>query len=338
MEFTNLNFLSFTVFFILNFIVVYVFYFSYKRQVFINENFVKVAKNKFFYLKYIFLIFSFFIISFSVFWIKIPIESIEKKESLDIVFVLDVSKSMNVYDISSESNTISRIDFAKNSIWNFVLNNPENRYSLVIFAWEAISAIPLTSDIDIFLTILDWVDYKNLTIQWTDFNKAFELWFERLKYSSDNSRALIFISDWWDEEDFIDEQYLKWLRDKNKNDEVFIVWVWTETWWRIITWRDVFWRTNYLRYLWDYVVSRLNEKNLHDLSKIFKWKYLKMDNTFTILDFHNDLEKLEKKVLEINNLWDKTDFSRILSLYSFIFFTLFFILYIFEDKIFIRKK
>jgi len=39
----------------------------------------------------------------------------EKSNAIDIVFILDVSKSMNVADISSD-NTYTRLDFAKEAI------------------------------------------------------------------------------------------------------------------------------------------------------------------------------------------------------------------------------
>ncbi|MDR2640906.1 MAG: hypothetical protein LBC61_06525 [Candidatus Peribacteria bacterium] len=53
---------------------------------------------------------------------------------MDIIFALDVSKSMNVIDIFSNNSSYSRLEFAKGAISDFVSNNLENRYSLVIFA------------------------------------------------------------------------------------------------------------------------------------------------------------------------------------------------------------
>ncbi|MDR1987837.1 MAG: VWA domain-containing protein [Candidatus Peribacteria bacterium] len=50
------------------------------------------------------------------------------------MFVLDVSKSMNVFDIFSNNSSYNRLEFAKKAISDFITNNSENRYSLVIFA------------------------------------------------------------------------------------------------------------------------------------------------------------------------------------------------------------
>lgn len=314
------------------------FYFSYKKQLIINDNFKKLSRKKNIFVKYIFLYLSFFILSFSIFWLKWSLNLFIEKDSVDIAFVLDVSKSMNVYDINSESNPVSRLDFAKNAISNFVVNNPENRYSLVIFSWEAISKIPLTNDINLFLTMIDNVDYRNLTVQWTNFSEAFELWFDRLFYSEDNSKALIFISDWWENDDEVNENFLNNLREKNINDEVLIVWVWTKQWWKIVTWRDVFWRIQYHRFNWEDVISKLNENNLLSLKNILNWDYFKLDNINDLLDFSENIDKLEKNITTKNNFWEFIDYSRYLSFISFFFFLLFMIFSTFESKSYFLKK
>jgi hypothetical protein len=41
---------------------------------------------------------------------------------------------MNVADISNNDYSYTRLLFAKNTISEFVTNNPDNKYSLVIFA------------------------------------------------------------------------------------------------------------------------------------------------------------------------------------------------------------
>lgn len=338
MDFTNLNIFSIIIFLLLNIVLLIIFYFSYKKQLIINDNFKKLSRKKNTFVKYIFLYLSFFVLSLSIFWLRWNSSWYLEKDSVDVVFVLDVSKSMNVYDIFDSKQNYSRLDFAKNAIWNFVINNSENRYSLVIFAWEAISKIPLTSDINLFLTILDNVDYRSLTVQWTNFSEAFELWFERLIYSDDNSKALIFVSDWWENDDEINEKFLTTLRENNKNDEVLIVWIWSKDWWKIITWRDFFWRIQYHRFNWEDVISKLNENNLLTLKNILFWDYLKLDDTNDLLKFSKIIDKLERKITIKNSFWEFIDYSRYLSFISFFFFLLFIIFYTFESNNYFLKK
>lgn len=334
MQFTNINIISTLIFTLVIIIVLYIFLLSYKKQVLLNLNFKKLSVSKYFFIKYLFLLLSFFILLISIFWPKWDISIIDKNEWIEIVFVLDVSKSMNVADISND-DTYTRLDFAKESIWNFVTNNKNNKYSLVIFSWDAVSSLPLTNDINIFLSVLNNVDYRNLISQWTNFTKAFELAFNRLSYSTNNSSAIILISDWWEKEDLWNLENL-W---NNKKVEVYVAWIWTEKWWKIITWIDVFGRLNYQKYLWEFVLSSLNSSNLEYISNFFSWKYIRLDSYEDINKFSSYMKNIEKKIIE-NNLSFKSDLSRELTKISFILFIWFLIIYFLENKIYylINKK
>jgi len=328
MQFTNINIISILTFVLVISIVFYLFFLFYKKQSLLNSNFKKLSIPKYFFIKYLFLLFSFFILLLSLFWPRWDVQITEKSNAIDIVFVLDVSKSMNVSDISSD-NTYTRLDFAKEAIWNFVINNRQNRYSLVIFSGDAVSSLPLTTDIDIFLGVLKNVDYRNLTSQWTNFSKALELAFNRLNYSEVGSGAVILISDWWEDSDLWDIDTID-FDDKSK---LFVAWIWSEKWWKIITWTDVFGRINYQTYLWEFVISKLNEENLNYISNLFSWNYIKLDSYARINDFTNYMKDIEKKVLQ-TNLSVKSDLSRYFSNISFIFFVIFLLIYFTENKIY----
>lgn len=334
MQFINLNIFSILIFILITIFILYIFIIFYKNQVILNLKLKKLSVPKYFFVKYLFLIASFFILLISIFWPKWDISIIDKNKWIDIVFILDVSKSMNVADISNDEN-YTRLDFAKESIWNFIINNKNNRYSLVIFSWDAVSSLPLTNDIDIFLSILNNVDYRNLTNQGTNFTKAFELAFDRLNYSSEKSWAVVLISDWWEKEDLWNLKNL----ENYKKSEVYIAWIWSEKWWKIILWKDIFGRLNYQTYLWDYVVSSLNNSNLEYISNIFSWKYIKVDDYKDINKFSSHMQDIEKKLIQ-NNINIKNDLSREITKISFSFFIIFLIIYFFENKIYflINKK
>lgn len=333
MQFTNLNILTITIFltFILGF--AFISYKSYLKQIDFNKDFPLLSSNSFFYIKYLILLLSFFIILFSIFWPKFWIsENQSQTKWIDVTFVLDVSKSMNVADIEDNNYKYTRLDIAKKAISDFVVKNKQNRYSLIIFAWEAISTIPLTTDYDVFLTFLDNVDYRNLTKQWSNFEAALRLWEERFSYSEWNSKALIFISDGWDDDYKIDANSIKQITKKENWVNYFIIWVWTDKWWKIITWKDAFWRLSYQTYNWQYVISKLNEKNLKEIKDITWWQYIKVNNVWDLSKLDNYLDNIEKKVINTNPNSSLKDFSRNLTFMSFILFMIFILLYIFENK------
>ncbi len=338
MQFTNLNFFSILVFIIIFIIISFLAYKKYFVQIKFNKNYELLASPKKFYIKYIFLLLSLSISLFAIFWLKYweKKENIETK-GIDMMFVLDVSKSMNVADIKDKNYAYTRLDVIKNSIENFVSSHKQDRFWLVIFAWDAISTIPLTTDHDLFLTMLSWVDYKNLTVQGSNFKKALNMGVNRFLSNNNKNKALVFISDWWDENTPLNPP----LQEGDITDiAFFVVWVWTEQGWKIIKWLDAFWRPIYQKYKWNYVISKLNRKNLKEITKKLSWEYLELKKVWDLSKLNKKLNKLEKKSITKNiNSTELMNYWRNLTIFSFIFFLLFIFVYLLEEKfIFIKNN
>ena len=328
MQVFNLNIFTILIFIFIMLFLGFCFFTFYKNNLEISKKYW-IEFSKYFYFKFLFLFFSFFSIFLSIFWIKYFPGDKEQRMGIDIVFVLDVSKSMNVADVRGDWGNYLRLDFAKKAIWDFVLKNKNNRYSLVIFAWDAKSTLPLTNDIDLFLTFLQKADYRDFENQWTSFEKAIELAETRLLYAENKSKAIVFVSDWWDDDYEFSDEIKKTIWKKSK---YFIVWVWSSDWWKIILWEDIFWRKNFQKYDWKEVIAKLWEKNLKKLANLTNWKYLKMDKITDLDKFQNDLEKLEKNIFSENFSNSMKSISRILAFVSFFFFVLFLAFYIFDNK------
>jgi Ca-activated chloride channel family protein len=329
MQFTNFNIFSILIFIIILLIIIFLAYSKYFSQINFNKKYKLLSSDNKFYLKYIFLIISFLILLFSIFWVKYW----EKKDKtlskwIDIIFVLDVSKSMNVEDVNDWKYSYTRLNLIKESIFKFVTSHSQDRFWLVIFAWDAISTAPLTTDHNLFLTFLKWVDYRNLIVQGSDFSKAINLWIQRFTWNEERSKALIFISDWWDKWDNTN------INIKDYQDINFsVIWVGTKNWWKIIKWRDFFWKIIYHKYKWKDVISKLNIDNLEEISGSLDTDLIEINSITDIEKVNKKLSKIEKKVLEKINNKDLSSFSRILTIISFIFFIIFLIFYIIEWKI-----
>ena len=327
MQLTNLNIFTILIFLAITWVVAYLWYQKYLMQNKFN-NYYKLLAKKDFFKKYIILWISFIIILFWIFGIKYwEKQNAWEANWIDMMFVLDVSKSMNVADISDSNYNYTRLDVAKAAISKYVANHRENRYWLVIFAWDAISTIPLTTDTDLFLTFLKWVDYRNLTVQGSDFNKALDLAINRFNTSDDRSKALVFISDWWDDWDY------RWLDIViPKNISYFVVGVWTKSWWRIIKNTDPFWRPNYQKYKWQYVISKLNTDNLEQIADKLDWDFFIINKASDLYKLDKKINSLEKKSIKKWTSWELADYSRNLVILSFILFIVFMGFYLFENK------
>jgi len=314
----NLNLLTVVIFVWILFFIWKIFYNRLKTNKKINTNILNINNKKLFCI--FVLIISFIVSLLSIFkfeW-KPSYKNIKNKW-VDIMFVLDVSKSMNTVDIEENWYLKTRLLFAKNAIKNYVYNNTNNRYWLIIFAWDAITTVPLTSDIDIFTTLLEWVDYRNITKQWTNFSLAIKHSISLLEKNKNKWKVLVLISDWWDEWDY------KWLNINIPNNiRTVIIWIWTKKWWKIYLWQNDFWENIFQIYNWQYVVTKLNEKNLQKLAHDINWIYFHMENIKQMKQINNYIKNISKQLYKLN-IYERKDLTRDFVIVSFIFFVIYII-------------
>ena len=116
------------------------------------------------------------------------------------IFVLDVSNSMNTQDIQP-----SRLDEAKNIIINALQKMTNDRVGIVVFAGDAYSVMPLSSDYAAAETYLSGIESGVVQNQGTDFLKAMEIAAQKFKNINKGSKNVVLISDGEDNEGHEDE-------------------------------------------------------------------------------------------------------------------------------------
>ncbi len=125
--------------------------------------------------------------------------TIMKKEGLDIVVCVDVSKSMEAQDIKP-----SRIDRAKDQIARFVDELKSDRVALIAFAGKAFVQCPLTDDYAALRMFLELLDTETVPVYGTDIGRALTM-ANDLFDQSQKYKVIILISDGEDlEENAID--------------------------------------------------------------------------------------------------------------------------------------
>lgn len=92
-----------------------------------------------------------------------------KRKGVDIVIVLDVSKSMLAQDAKPD-----RLQMAKREIEDFVNNLPGDRVALVVFAGTGFVQCPLTGDYGAFRMFLNDVNTGSIPLGGTDIGTAIE--------------------------------------------------------------------------------------------------------------------------------------------------------------------
>lgn len=286
-------------------------------------------KNK---LSVLFLALSLFFILINIFdiywWLKKWTENIEWWK---VVFVLDVSTSMDVQDVKNNNNFISRLWASKDLIQSYISKYINNNYGLMIFAWETVEVLPFTNDADIFNTILFWVNNTNISKVWTNLDSVFSS-LENYFVSENDWWLVVIFSDLWDEKITIDKNQLELL--KSKWIKILLVWVGSENWWRIPIWKDFFWMDVYKVYNGREVVSKLNISGLKNISQKYN-----IDNI--ILNDMKDFDSISNYITKNISLIDieKSIYNRLNLTHTFIFISfLFFILFLYTENLAWKRK
>lgn len=123
-------------------------------------------------------------------------EEIKSNQKLNnVIFMLDVSNSMNAEDVDP-----SRLDEAKNLMINTMKKMKSDRIGIVIFAGEAISIMPLTTDYGSAETYITAIETNSMKTQGTDFLKGMKAAAEKFVNVSKGSRKVVLLSDGEDNE------------------------------------------------------------------------------------------------------------------------------------------
>ena len=203
-------------------------------------------------------------------------------EWADVMIALDVSKSMLVRDQEFWNQQRTRLDSAKQQISQLVEQFPQHRYGLIVFAGDATSITPLTSDHNTFLTFLAGVNHQNISAQWTNMRTAISAAADRFQAVGTNERGtlLVVYSDGEDQSDSTVAP-LWWVnRDElwGTNTAVRIIWIGTDQGWPIIEWTDLRWRQVYTTFQWQVITSRRNESSLQWLARSLDGDYQRFED------------------------------------------------------------
>lgn len=113
----------------------------------------------------------------------------------NVIFMLDVSNSMNAEDINP-----SRLNQAKNLMIHTMQMMKSDKVGIVIFAGEATSIMPLTTDYNSAETYINGIESNSMQIQGTDFLKGMQVAVDKFKNVSKGSRKVVLLSDGEDNE------------------------------------------------------------------------------------------------------------------------------------------
>ena len=133
------------------------------------------------------------------------------REGVDIVFAIDVSKSMLAEDVAP-----NRLTRSKRIISEIINSLSSDRVGIVAYAAQAIPQVPLTTDFASVKNFLQVIDTDMLSSQGTSIDSALNLSVNFFDQNSDTNRVLILISDGEDHDD-IPDSIIKLISENNIN-------------------------------------------------------------------------------------------------------------------------
>ena len=123
-------------------------------------------------------------------------EEVKSRQKMNnVIFLLDVSNSMNAQDVEP-----NRLDEAKNIIINTMGKMKNDKVGIVVFAGEARSIMPLTTDFQTAETYLGGVETSIVKIQGTDYLRAMQTVVDKFKNIPKGARQVVLLSDGEDNE------------------------------------------------------------------------------------------------------------------------------------------
>lgn len=117
-----------------------------------------------------------------------------KQRVSSVVYLLDVSNSMNAEDVAP-----NRLEVAKDIILKSLQKSPDDRVGIVVFAGNAFSLMPLTTDHEAAEVYLKGLQTSVIKVQGTDFLMPVQIAAEKLK-NVVGGKQIVIVSDGEDNE------------------------------------------------------------------------------------------------------------------------------------------
>lgn len=223
-----------------------------------------------------------------------------KREGVDIIFALDVSKSMLVEDIAP-----NRLDKAKQLITQIINNLAGDRVGIIGYAGSAFPQVPITTDFAAAKLFLAGMNTDMVSSQGTAITQAIELAQTFYDDEDQTNRVLFLVSDGEDHGGNIpkiaEEAAEKGIR-------IFTIGVGTVEGGPIPIKKN-----GVLQYYLrdsnnEQVISRLGEETLKEIAKITNGEYIDGTNTKEVVDrVKTILNAMDKKEFEAKQFTDFKD-------------------------------
>ncbi|MEA9415165.1 VWA domain-containing protein [Flavobacterium sp. PL02] len=220
-----------------------------------------------------------------------------KREGIDIVFAVDVSKSMLAEDVAP-----SRLEKSKQLVSQIINQLGNDRIGIVAYAGSAFPVLPITTDYSVAKMFLQSMTPDMVSSQGTSLDEAIKLSATYFDEKSKTSKLLILISDGEDHSEGAEAA----AEEANKlGMKIITIGIGTEKGATIPLKKngvvESFQRDNNN----EVVITKLNQEGLKAIAKATKGGYVYGSNTKEVLDYvKNALDNIQKTEFEATQMAD----------------------------------
>ena len=217
-------------------------------------------------------------------------------EGIDIILALDVSGSMELQDIQP-----NRLDAAKEVALEFIDGRVQDRIGLVVFAGDAYTLSPLTTDYQMLRESINSIGFKMIENDGTAIGSALAVATNRMRDSKAKSKVVILISDGENTAGSLDPQMAAQLAS-NYNIKLYSIGIGKD---------------GQVPYAVDdngktlFVETNLDESSLRDVAEIGSGRFFRADSKDALQKVFKSINTLEKTEVSEKRFRDTKDYYQV---------------------------
>ena len=232
-------------------------------------------------------------------------------EGIDLMLVLDTSGSMELQDFKP-----NRLEAAKNVALRFIRGRFQDRIGVVVFAGEAYSLAPLTTDYELLREMIKSIHFKMIANDGTAIGSALGVAVNRMRESNAKSRVCILISDGENTGGNIEPAVAAQLAHAY-NIRIYTIGIGEDG--RVPYDTDAQGRPRF-------VETRLDETNLREIAQAADGQFFRATTANALQEIFRRINALEKSEIKELRFRDTQDYYHIYLRWAIVFFLLWLLL------------
>ncbi|GGZ27532.1 hypothetical protein GCM10007049_20460 [Echinicola pacifica] len=233
-------------------------------------------------------------------------EKVEQStEGIDIMLVMDISESMDLQDFEP-----NRLEAAKSTAIDFINGRFGDRIGMVIFAGEAFSLAPLTTDYELLTDLIEDISFDMMDAKGTAIGSAVATATNRMRESQSKSKVMVLLSDGDNNAGNVDPVFAAELASA-MDIKIYTIAVGKDG--MVPYGTDFFGRP-------QMVESYLNESTLRDLARIGKGQFFRASDDLALENIFEQIDLLEKAEILESRYKETQDYYRVYLFFGIMFF------------------